>query len=288
MLRTATDKTYSEKKIDRIGDRLANIESYLKRMPTGSSPSAQGHNTSLTQTPGNAFASPGAHSVSDSSVILADPATTTDAIDATTNTHSVLASKVIEQAVGESPIMTQNPALATALASLKDMLGKINETPHTTDLNTTLWNRPIDKAAPPSRSEIYEILRKSDSEYDSPLHGRESLTINPDSLFLTFFPVVSIVPLKQRCESMFNHPKDCSPIRRVLVFGVLFELCMEYSEEGGNVALAQRYSVLTRMFLAKLEKAMAELPLIIKPSTEAVTALIIAVSFLLSLSLVVE
>lgn len=63
---------------------------------------------------------------------------------------------------------------------------------------------------------------------------------------------------------------------------------MEYSEEGGNVALAQRYSVLTRMFLAKLERAMAELPLIIKPSTEAVTALIIAVSFLLSLSLVVE
>jgi hypothetical protein len=55
---------------------------------------------------------------------------------------------------------------------------------------------------------------------------------------------------------------------------------MEYSEEGGNAALAQRYSVLTRMFLAKLEKAMAELPLMIKPSTEAVTALIIAVSFI--------
>lgn len=187
MAQIATDGLCSEKKIDRIGDRLANIESYLKRMPTGSSPSAQGHNTSLTQTPGNAFASPGAHSVSDSSVILADPATTTDAIDATTNTHSVLASKVIEQAVGESPIMTQNPALATALASLKDMLGKINETPHTTDLNTTLWNRPIDKAAPPSRSEIYEILRKSDSEYDSPT--RKGVTDHQSRQFVSdLFP----------------------------------------------------------------------------------------------------
>lgn len=90
------------------------------------------------------------------------------------------------------------------------------------------------------------------------------------------------MPLKQKCEDMFNHPKECGPVRRVLVFGVLFELCMEYSEEGGNVALAQRYSVLGRMFIAKLEKAIAELPLIIKPGTEAVTALIVAVSSILS------
>jgi hypothetical protein len=110
----------------------------------------------------------------------------------------------------------------------------------------------------------------------------ELLTIDPDSLFLTFFPVASIIPLKQKCEDTFNHPKECGPIRRVLVFGVLFELCMEYSEESGNATLAQRYSDLTRIFLAKLEKAIAELPLMIKPSTEAVTALIIAVSCVLS------
>lgn len=174
--RAIVNGPHSEKKIDRIGDRLANIESYLKRMPTGSSPSSQGYNIGPAQTPGNVFASPGAHSVADSSGILIDHVAATDAVDATTNTHSVLASKFIEQAVGESPVMTQNPALANALASLKGMLGKINETPHTTDLNTTLWNRPIDKAAPPSRSEIYEILRKSDSKCDS--SAREVMTDN--------------------------------------------------------------------------------------------------------------
>jgi hypothetical protein len=92
------------------------------------------------------------------------------------------------------------------------------------------------------------------------------------------------MPLKQKCEDTFNHPKECGPIRRALVFGALFELCMEYSEEGDNAALAQRYSVLTRIFLAKLEKAISELPLVIKPSTEAVTALIIAVSCILPLA----
>jgi hypothetical protein len=77
---------------------------------------------------------------------------------------------------------------------------------------------------------------------------------------------------------MFNHPKECGPIRRTLVFGVLFELCIEFSEDRSDVAVAQRYSILSRMFLAKLEKAIGELPLIMKPSTEAVTALIMAVS----------
>jgi len=99
-----------------------------------------------------------------------------------------------------------------------------------------------------------------------------------DSLILTFFPVLTLGPLKQKCEDMFNHPKECGPIRRTLVFGVLFELCIEFSEDRSDAAVAQRYSILSRMFLAKLEKAIGELPLIMKPSTEAVTALIMAVS----------
>ena len=105
-----------------------------------------------------------------------------------------------------------------------------------------------------------------------------SLTTNSDSLILTFFPVGTLGPLKQKVEDLFNHPKDAKPIRRVLVFGVLFELSIEFSEERSDVSVSQRYSILARMFLAKLEHAINELPLIMKPSVEAVTALIIAVS----------
>jgi hypothetical protein len=77
---------------------------------------------------------------------------------------------------------------------------------------------------------------------------------------------------------MFNHPKECGPIRRTLVFAVLFELCIEFSEDRSDTTVAQRYSVLARIFLSKLEKAIADLPLIMKPSAEAITALIMAVS----------
>lgn len=104
------------------------------------------------------------------------------------------------------------------------------------------------------------------------------LTPVTDSLILTFFPVLSVGPLKHKCEEMFNHPKDCSPVRRVLVFGMMFELCIEYSEDDRNASQAKRYSVLARIFLTKLEAAISELPLIIPPSSEAITALIIGVS----------
>ena len=161
-----TDAFNSEKKIDRIGDRLANIEQYLKRMPAASSPVSHANVPSLAQTPANAFASPSGHSLSGSSGILVEhAAATTEAFDATHNTHSVHASKVIEQAVGESSSMNRNPALTSALASLKSLLGGINENPSTSDLSKTLWSRPLEKAPPPSRSEIYEILRRADSEY---------------------------------------------------------------------------------------------------------------------------
>jgi hypothetical protein len=164
--RQLTDAFDSEKKIDRIGDRLANIESYLRRMPAASSPISQANVPSLAQTPANAFASPSGHSLSGSSGILVEHAAAiTEAFDATHSTHSVHASKVIEQAVGESSSMNRNPALTSALASLKSLLGGINENPNTADLSKTLWSRPLEKAPPPSRNEIYEILRRSDSEY---------------------------------------------------------------------------------------------------------------------------
>ena len=144
---------------------MANIESYLRRMPAASSPISQANVPSLIQTPANAFASPSGHSLSGSSGILVEHvAATTEAFDATHNTHSVHASKVIEQAVGESSSMNRNPALTSALASLKSLLGGINENPNTADLSKTLWSRPLEKAPPPSRNEIYEILRRSDSQ----------------------------------------------------------------------------------------------------------------------------
>jgi len=74
---------------------------------------------------------------------------------------------------------------------------------------------------------------------------------------------------------------DC--LHRMITFGMLFTLCLEYSEDPGDPFLANRYTVLSRMFLAKLETAMSELPLILVPSAKAVNALVVAVRHHLAL-----
>ena len=93
-----------------------------------------------------------------------------------------------------------------------------------------------------------------------------------------YFPALTSELLIQRCEEVFDRPRDCSPVRRVLVFGVIFELCIAYSEDENNPSLADRFSGLARKFIPLLKAAISGLPLIIQPSMEAVIATTIAVS----------
>ena len=92
-----------------------------------------------------------------------------------------------------------------------------------------------------------------------------------------YFPALTSELLIQRCEEVFDRPRDCSPVRRVLVFGVIFELCIAYSEDEKNPSLADRFSGLARKFIPLLKAAISGLPLIIQPSMEAVIATTIAV-----------
>lgn len=71
---------------------------------------------------------------------------------------------------------------------------------------------------------------------------------------------------------------ECDPVTRTLVFGIFFALCTEYSEDDTDPLLAERYMVLSEVYLGKLEAAISQLPLLITPSTEAVLALILSVS----------
>lgn len=91
----------------------------------------------------------------------------TEAHDATTNTHSILASKTIEQAVRESPVTYQNPKLASALSSLKNMLDNINDVPNASGTRTKCWTMgPTESSIdPPSRMEIHGILIRAESMF---------------------------------------------------------------------------------------------------------------------------
>jgi hypothetical protein len=83
--------------------------------------------------------------------------------------------------------------------------------------------------------------------------------------------------LKEKSELVLNNPEDCSPVRRVLVYSVLFNLCMEYSGHDVNGDSSKRYLALAKWFLGGLEGAIADLRLTMPPTSEAVEALVIAV-----------
>jgi hypothetical protein len=162
------DIPHSEKKIDLIGDRLTDIKACFKHMPERFSPGYYGNvsNPALNHahTPMKAFVSLGAHSSPRLRDNLMDQATPIDAIDATANSHSVLASQMLDQTLGENLLTAHSSALADALSSLTGMLGKMNENPNSTELDTILCKRSVRKASPPSLTEIYAILENSDSK----------------------------------------------------------------------------------------------------------------------------
>lgn len=100
----------------------------------------------------------------------------------------------------------------------------------------------------------------------------------PESLTFMFVPSLSSADLKVKCESVFDRSQESSALRRVLVHGMLYNLCMEYSGFYSSVPKTGRFSELAAHFINELEEALEGLPLSLPAHQETVEALIIGVS----------
>jgi len=114
----------------------------------------------LASAPGSSAAS----SVSNYPLVSTRDASPIETFDATPSTHAFRASKAVDQALEQDPIIDRYPALARALDSLKEMVGKINETAQTADRDTTVWERTTNNFPSSSRAEVLDILRRADSK----------------------------------------------------------------------------------------------------------------------------
>ena len=82
--------------------------------------------------------------------------------DPTTGTHSAVASRMVEQAIGDSPRAYRNSELAAALHSLKDMVAKVEDVPSSTEA-ASQW--ALEEAAivkPPTEAEIDKLVQKAE------------------------------------------------------------------------------------------------------------------------------
>ena len=62
--------------------------------------------------------------------------------DATTGTHSAVASRIIDRAVMDNPRASQDSELVAALNSLRDMVSKTKEVPDTAESVRSRWYVP--------------------------------------------------------------------------------------------------------------------------------------------------
>jgi hypothetical protein len=149
----------SERKIDHLSDRLASLEELLRQRPccvpsgsTGASTSPS-LNVSSAQEPKSSIASPSIVSSANQQT----PAESDD-YDATAKTHTILAARIIEQAVESSPNVHQHVSLSKALHDLKEILEKGNENPIVTPdtrIPQQACGMPLDL---PPRADVHEIL----------------------------------------------------------------------------------------------------------------------------------
>jgi hypothetical protein len=143
----------SEKKIDRISDRLASIEAALKSATA-----------TATSTPGlvDAFHVQSVCSTPASSGLLKEQLVSNDAYDATAETHSILASRTVDKAIEGTE--TFNPVFSSALGTLKDTLGNAPKHPTKADLSFGVRTSPIENEPRPSPIELRDILSRADGE----------------------------------------------------------------------------------------------------------------------------
>lgn len=132
---------------------MINIEKLLQRQPA--------HTVSSIPTPPSVHD----HPISTEMNSPAISPNNDTAYDATTLTQSAVASRLIEQAVVNSPGAYQNAELVAALHSLRDMVGKIEEIPSSTELDPPHGLAKAEQPEPPTEEEIERLLRKAEGRF---------------------------------------------------------------------------------------------------------------------------
>ncbi|KAF4556669.1 Hypothetical protein D9617_1g085480 [Elsinoe fawcettii] len=253
-----------EKKIDRIADRLKSIERLLQEQNTTSSKTSStqrtdGSSTTTPKTISTSITSPQLDAIHDG--------LTLDILEATNDSHAKAASGVVESVVGVSHLQHSNAELAAALASLKEIVSRIDDPPSSSGF---LGSHPSTEMLEASLS-----LKKSDVD--------KLVDTASGSICLSFSPGMTAALLGDRCDSIFTSDGEVDAVRRLYVYATLWYLSIEYSNMGADSTFVSRCEVLTKAFLVRLDRAIHDLKLIMSPTAEAVNALVMAASVAIQL-----
>ncbi|KAJ4401297.1 hypothetical protein N0V91_008073 [Didymella pomorum] len=258
-----------EKKIDRIEDRLSGIENVLSRLASKlgdldlQTDSAERSSQSRPSRVGSRVGS-------GKSPTLATDATTPAPFEGETaiNSQSGYARALLTKVVGDTPSIGQNAEIKSALSALGDIVkGQEHVTVSTTSTTNSLINRALQDLDPgklerPPWPAVKEMLERA-LKY-------------PTMAFAVIFPFLKMRNLFEIFEDAYSDPSQCPAPRRILAYGVGYNLFTEFSALPWCNGLDQQA---LRGYANKckyhLEVAISQLDVFIPASYENVMALVL-------------
>ncbi|KAF2708656.1 hypothetical protein K504DRAFT_467892 [Pleomassaria siparia CBS 279.74] len=266
-----------EKKIDRIEDRLAGIEQVLENLASklGNLDMNKDSTEQSSQTRSRSSKmgrSPNSTTVSD---VLTGGASFEG--ETTFNTQSEFARDLLEQAVGNTPSIVQNPDIKAALTSLQDMVVRQDQKKSTSNVQ-------------PQPSFTHAIPDVDPAKLERPPWKVVEEVLNqaaevPTMCFSIVFPFLSLHNQRAIFKETFDFPNEASTARRVNVYGVLYNLFMEFAcypaTLSNQTSHHRKYAKLCQI---QMETAMSQLPLVLAPIYENVLALLLAGAYSIELS----
>ncbi|KAF1954350.1 hypothetical protein CC80DRAFT_476084 [Byssothecium circinans] len=256
-----------EKKIDRIEERLSGIEHILETLAAklGSldlrkDPSDQS-NQSISHKP-----SPGR------STPAAIPAPFEG--ETTINRQSEFARELLEQAVGSTPSIGQNAEIKNALTSLQDMVTRQGQYTNAMPASQPFFNRNLadldaSNLERPSWEVANEVLEKA--------------SVYPTMFLAVMFPFLKMRNMKDLFKETFLHPRESTVSHRILVFGVLYNLFVEFSNYPVLQNRVEGYRQHIQPCKTQFEIAISQLDLYLPATYENIVALLLASAFAIEL-----
>ncbi|KAF2736701.1 hypothetical protein EJ04DRAFT_510814 [Polyplosphaeria fusca] len=260
-----------EKKIDRIEDRLAGIESVLEKL------ALRLGDLDITRDTES-----GSHGNSRSSRVARSPNSSADVKsstpapfegETTLNTQSEFARELLEHTVKSTPSIEQNAEIKAALHSLQAMVSHQSQTAKDEPpplFTSALADVNASKVDRPPWAAVEDVFEKA--------------ATHPTMCFTVVFPYLKLYSLNDICKKAWDSPEDCPPGRRVLVYGVLSNLFDEFATfplVGRRIESYRQYRLQCR---TQLEIAMSQLDLYIPATYENVLALSLAAAYAIELA----
>lgn len=227
----------SEKKIDRIEDRLSGIENVLSKLASKLG-GLDLHNDSTEWSTQSRPSCVGSQVGSAKSPPLGTEGTTLALFEGETaiNSQSGYARELLTRVVGDTPSIGHNAEIKSALSALGDIVkGQGQFAVSATSTANQLINRALIDVDPgklerPPWPVVKDMLERARSRYQGSLFAQSLTKVeSPTMAFAVMFPFLKMRNLSKILEDAFTDPGQCQAPRRLLAYGIGYNLFTEYS-----------------------------------------------------------